>query len=655
MITLENVGKSFGARVLLRDVTVTLGPGDRFGIVGPNGAGKSTLLSLLLGHDHPDAGSIRKTRGLTIGHLPQEVMTEPRQTALAAALRPSGRLAEVQEELDTLPDALATAATSGERERLAARLADAHTAYAEIGGHDREARARRVLAGLGFRPGEEERPLATFSGGYAMRAELARLLVDVPDVLLLDEPTNHLDLESVLWLQGILASTPATLVVISHDRAFLNATVRSILEIDRTTLTRYAGNYDDYVREREERRATREAAARAQERRIRQTERFIERFRAKNTKATQVQSRIKALAKEERIVLEREGPRVRIRFPQPERTSEIALALEGVRYAYGKKVVYDGFDFFLRRGERTVLVGPNGAGKSTLLKLLGGVLEPASGTRRPGLRATIGYYGQHRHELLDLGKTVLENAWSAAPDESETFVRTLLGSFLFVGDDVQKSASVLSGGEKSRLALAKILLDPPSVLLLDEPTTHLDIPSLDALIQALREYEGALCFVSHDAHFIREVAQRVVRIESGAVTEYPGDWSYYLWKRGRETAAAVDASELEAATDEMSRSGRGRREERRRAAEARQDLAARTRPLRQELAVVEREVADLEREKAELESRLASPDSYADPAFDAGAEQQRHVALSRRLSERMDRWIELQTLLEGAEGSGASE
>lgn len=657
MISLENVSKSFGARTLLTGATLTLGPGERVGIVGPNGAGKSTLLALLLGHEQPDDGAVRRSKGLTMGHLPQEVLTAPEETVIATALRPSGTLAQIMGELDRLPDEIQRATTDAEREALSARLANAHAAFAEAGGHDRESRARRILAGLGFRPGEEERRLGTFSGGYVMRAELARLLLDLPDVLLLDEPTNHLDLESVLWLQGFLSQARSTLIIISHDRAFLDATIQSIIEVDRMELTRYVGTYQDYVRERAARIAQLEAAAKAQDRRIKQTERFIERFRAKNTKATQVQSRIKALEKEERIEVRSESARVHLRFPQPERTSDIALQLERVRFGYGDETIYDGLDFRLERGEKTVLVGPNGAGKSTLLKLLGGVLEPSAGERKPGLRATIGYYAQHRHDLLDLDRNVLENARDAAPDQTETFIRTLLGSFLFIGDDVFKPASVLSGGEKSRLALAKILLAPPSVLLMDEPTTHLDIPSVDALIDALEDYEGCLCFVSHDVHFIRRLARRVVRIEPGRVTEYPGDWEYYSWKRSQELATAEEAARgpvpegPPAAAGE--RSAAGRRAEKRAAAEARADLARRTRPLRAELATLETAIEALETEKKELEERLAAPETYENPDFDVAGTQRRHAEVARDLTARMDRWVEVQDALDTEESASA--
>jgi ATP-binding cassette subfamily F protein 3 len=663
MISLESVRKTFAGRVLFDDASLKISPGDRLGIVGPNGAGKSTLIALILGVEAPDAGRVAVGRDVTLGHLPQEIVATPHSTVLATALRPSGRLARVEAELGHLPDALAQAATDLERERLALRLAEAHAEYAELGGHDREARARQILAGLGFRPDDAERRLATFSGGFVARAELARLLVNRPDVLLLDEPTNHLDLESVLWLQEFLAGYRGALGLVSHDRAFLNALVTSIVDIEERRLTVYAGTYDDYTRERAARRAQLEAAAKSQERRIRETERFIERFRAKNTKATQVQSRIKALAREERIVVARQRKTVRFRFPQPPRTSETAIELRSVSKSYAEKRVYAGLDFTLKRGEKVVLVGPNGAGKSTLLKLLGGVIQPDSGERSLGLRVSVGYYAQHRHDMLDLGATVLENAFAASPGHGETFVRTLLGAFLFHGDDVNKKAAVLSGGEKSRLALARILLDPPSVLLMDEPTIHLDVPSVDALIAALGAYEGALCFVSHDVHFIRSVARRVVRVEAGKVTDYLGDWEYYLWKRAQSETpdgAAVNLPEPDLVvrragdileSDEgaaIDRSARGLREERRRAAEARNAIARRTRQLREEIEAIELEIDQLEREKAGLEGDLADPATYREPTIDVGEMRRRHAETEHLLAQRMQRWVELQAALDEA-------
>jgi ATP-binding cassette subfamily F protein 3 len=648
VITLDGVTKGFAGEILFEDVSLFLGPGERVGFVGPNGAGKSTLMKLIAGIELPDRGTVTRQRGIAIGHLSQEVLPIPDATVLETALRPSAEVAKLEDEIAKLPALLEAARDSAEQARFAARLAEVHARHHDLAGGQREARAHRILAGLGFRPGDADRPLSSFSGGFVMRAELARLLVESTDVLLLDEPTNHLDLESVLWLQEFLAHAPSALILISHDRAFLNGTVQGIVEIERRKATRYAGTFDDYVREKEERRAQLEAAARNQDRRIRETERFIERFKAKASKATQAQSRMKALAREERIVVERDDPKVRFRFPQPPRTSAQVLALRGVDKSYGSLEVYRGLDFELRRGDKTVLVGPNGAGKSTLLKMLAGVIAPDTGSVEVGLRVSLGYYAQHRQEMLDLDRTVLENARNAAREQSETFVRTLLGAFLFRGDDVEKPASVLSGGEKSRLALARVLLDPPSVLLMDEPTIHLDMASVDALIRALQAYEGALCFISHDVHFIRAVARSVVRVESGRLTAYPGDWDYYLWKRGQVAAPASGSGMgTAAAADPASeRSAQGRREERRRLAESRANLAKRTRHLKREIEELERRIEELEREKAGLEADLADPATYERGDYDFARARVRHGEADRSLVAAYERWTELQGSLE---------
>ena len=654
MISLDGVHKGFAGRTLLRDVSLRVAEGDRLGVVGPNGAGKSTLLAVLRGDSEPDLGTVSRVRGLSVGHLSQEILSTPEATVLETALRPAGRLAGVLDELSELPETLAREVDPSRQAAVAARLAELHALREQLGGHDREARAKRILAGLGFAPGAERRPLRSFSGGYVMRAELARLLTDLPDLLLLDEPTNHLDLESVLWLQGFLARCPATLVVISHDRAFLAAVATSIVEVDGGRARRWNLGWDAWVEQRALERRQLEARAKEQEKRLREAERFVERFRSKATKARQVQSRIKAIEKEERIEVARESASVRIRFPQPGRTSDPVLELRGAAKSWGENRVHESLDFVLRRGDKTVLVGPNGAGKSTLLKMLGAATPLDAGERRVGHGVTVGYYAQHREEMLDTRDTVLGNALARVRDQSETTVRSLLGSFLFTGDDVHKPASVLSGGEKSRLALALILLDPPSVLLMDEPTIHLDVPSVDALVGALVDFEGALGFVSHDVHFIRAVARRVVRIAGGRVDEYAGDWDYYLWRRAREAdAASVDTTPEGRPGGQASageRSARGHRLERRQAAEARVTLARRLRPLREDASRLEDVVDALEREKAGLEAELADPATYASATGgDLAARTRRHAEVERELEGALARWEEVQGRIAEAE------
>jgi len=654
VIWLEDIHKAVGGRTLFEGLQLRFERGERTGIVGANGAGKSTLLKLIVGDEEPDAGRVGHNSGIRIGMLRQELDSQSEETALSAALRPDPEFARLEAALETLPDRIENA-TAEEQARLSAELAEAHERFAQLGGHDREARARKVLAGLGFPPGDEERALRTLSGGWAMRAELGRLLTTPPDVLLLDEPTNHLDLESVLWLQDHLAGSDITLVVISHDRAFLEALTQSIVEIDRGIVTRYAGGFRSYLRQRDERRAQLEASADAQARRIRETEKFIERFRAKATKARQVQSRIKALEKETRIVVEKDARKVSFQFPQPPRTGRLALALQNVSKSYEETHVYKDLDFRLERGEKTVLVGPNGAGKSTLLKLLGGVLKPDHGDREVGLRATVGYYGQHRQEMLALDNTVLQNAMDSSRDAGETEVRSLLGAFLFRGTDVDKQARVLSGGEKSRLAMAMVLLNPPSVLLMDEPTIHLDMPSVDALVSALERFEGAIGFVSHDVHFIQKIAQRVVRIEHGEVRDYPGDWDHYLWRRKQESltpenlpayAKKTANAPKDITAPPVERSGRARKEEKRLAAETRNQNAAKTKVVRAEIARLDKDMARLEGERKELEARLADPSTYEAGSDNVRESQQRHAEISRELEECEELWLDRQTALE---------
>lgn len=652
MIWLEDIHKAVGERTLFSNLSLRFEKGERVGIVGPNGAGKSTLLKLIVGEESPDAGRVGKSKGIRIGMLRQELDTGSTETALEAALRPDPEFAELELELSSLPDRIADASPQ-EQEKLSARLADAHDRFARLGGHDREARARTVLAGLGFSNGDDERALRELSGGWAMRSELARLLTTPPDVLLLDEPTNHLDLESLLWLQNHLAGVDVTMLLISHDRSFLEALTNVTLEVDRGEVTRYSGSFSQYVRQREERRAQLVAASEAQSRRIKETERFIARFRAKASKARQVQSRIKALEKEDRIVVAKESKYVTFRFPQPPRTSRIALELRGVSKTYGPKRVYEDLDFRVERNEKVVLVGPNGAGKSTLLKLLGGVEELDAGKREIGLRASVGYYGQHRQEMLDLDATVLENAMRSARDAGETEVRSLLGAFLFRGADVDKRSGVLSGGEKSRLALAMVLLDPPSVLLMDEPTIHLDMASVDAVVEALSNFEGALVFVSHDVHFIQKTASRVVRIERGEVRDYQGNWDHYLWLRQKEEGAT------KASLATIPRPGRGapptpekgsdtRREQRRREAEIRNELAAKTKVVRAEIARLEKDMGRLREERLTLEEKLADPALYTAGNRESREIQQRHAETSRELEECEELWLERHSALENA-------
>ncbi|HXH83122.1 MAG TPA: ABC-F family ATP-binding cassette domain-containing protein, partial [Candidatus Tectomicrobia bacterium] len=527
MIAVVGVTKGFGGRTLFRDVTWRIEPRDRIGLVGPNGAGKTTLCRILAGLDTPDAGEVTRPRGTTVGYLPQEAGGAGEGSVLAEALAGFGAVWALECEMETLARALAAAPSDA----LTTRYGELQHRFEAAGGYHLESRARAILTGLGFRPEEHGRPLAEFSGGWRMRAALARLLLLAPALLLLDEPTNHLDLASLAWLEEFLASYEGAVVVVSHDRYFLNRMVTSIADLGPDGLTLHAGGYDDFLVEREARRALLEARARNQARRVAEIERFVERFRYKATKARQVQSRLKMLARMERVEVPGAARQVRFRFPEPPRTGRRVATLAGIHKAYGATVVYAGVDFAVERGERVALVGANGAGKSTLLKILAGVLAPDAGERTLGAHVAVHYYAQHQLDALDVRRTVLEELESVGADLDRTRLRTILGAFLFSGDAVDTRVAVLSGGEKARLALAKMLVRPAALLCLDEPTNHLDLASREVLETALADFPGTIVFISHDRYFINRIATTVVEVAGGRLTRYPGGYDDYVAAR----------------------------------------------------------------------------------------------------------------------------
>jgi len=577
MLTVSQVTKSFGGRTLFADAALQVNRGERIGLVGPNGAGKSTLFSLILGEDSPDAGFVNMDRGITLGFLPQESQPLGDETVLEIAT---------------------SHATEDDRWEI-------------------EPKAKRILAGLAFRESDYAKPARTLSGGWVMRAHLARLLVQEPDLLLLDEPTNHLDLESLQWFQRHLCGYRGAILVISHDREFLNRLVTAVVEISRARLVRYVGNYDGFVREKAAREEQHAAAYANQQREIAHLQDFVNRFRAKASKATQAQSKLKQIERMEKIEapLAAEKTVAKFRFPQPPRSGVRAITLRDMDFSYGDLTVYRGMNFEAERGQRTVLVGPNGAGKSTLLKLLGGVLTPQRGERDLGHNVKVGYFAQYRIEQLHPKHTVLESVLDSPNPVGEQTARTVLGSFLFRGDDVFKPVAVLSGGEKSRLALVKLLLDPPNLLLMDEPTTHLDIGSIDALIGALSQFEGTLIFISHDVHFIRSIATTTLHISAGALTPYAGDYNYYLEKSGATDARAalVSGAKLanaqpvadEAARPEAPRVSLKEQKEQRKAAERAE------RERRKQIEHLEMRIAHLEGKQRELTAELEKPEVYA--------------------------------------------
>jgi ATP-binding cassette subfamily F protein 3 len=539
VIQLDGISKGFGGQVLFRDVAWRIGERERIGLVGPNGAGKTTLCRILAGLDEPDAGRVSRPRGVTIGYLPQEVAGSLTGSVLAEALSGFDAVWALEREMEDVARALETAPS----EALTEHYGELQHRFEALGGYRLEAQARAILSGLGFRPDEVGRPLTEFSGGWRMRAALARLLLLAPSLLLLDEPTNHLDLASLAWLEDFLAGYDGTVVVVSHDRYFLNRMVTSIADLTPDGLVVYPGDYDDFLVEREARRALLEARARNQAKRIAEVERFIERFRYKATKARQVQSRIKMLARVERLELPGASRQVHFAFPEPPRTGRRVATLTGLHKAYGDNVVYAGVDVAVERGERLALVGDNGAGKSTLLKVLAGVLPFERGERTLGAHVAVHYYAQHQLDALDPARTVLEELEAVAPEATHTRLRTLLGAFLFSGDSVDKKVAVLSGGEKARLALARMLVRPAALLCLDEPTNHLDLASREVLESALADFPGTIVFISHDRYFINRIATAVVEVARGTLTRYPGSYDDYLDARARGVEGSPAAAD----------------------------------------------------------------------------------------------------------------
>ena len=634
MLTVSQLSKSFSGRILFDDVSLQVNRGDRIGLVGPNGAGKSTLFSLILGEASPDTGQITIEKSATIGFLPQETAAAKDETVLELALATTPELSEAQKVIKQ--HELGSGSDDGAYHR-ALHIFDEH------GGWQLEPKAKRVLAGLAFCESDFDRTAQAMSGGWIMRAHLARLLVMEPDLLLLDEPTNHLDLESLQWFQEFLRNYPGAIVMISHDREFLNQLVGSIVEIANAKLVRYRGNWDNYVEEKAAREMQQLSAYKNQQKEIASLQLFADRFRAKASKASQAQSKLKQIDRMEKIAAPTApGKTIKFHFPQPPRSGLRAITLKDVNHAYGDLVVYRGLNFHAERGQRTVLVGPNGAGKSTLLKLLGGVLPVQHGTREPGHNVRVGYFSQNRIDVLNTKLTVLESALDAPNPVSEQTARTVLGAFLFRGDDVFKSVAVLSGGEKSRLALVKLLLDPPNLLLMDEPTTHLDIGSIDALIGALKQYHGSLIFISHDVHFIRAIATSVLHItvspaQTGSrLTSYPGNYQYYLDKSKAVSArtaltAGSSPNNGQLTTENVARRAGGLREQKvqkRLQAEARTAIARKKREKEKHVHALEMKIAALEGQQRELVTALEDPAAYQPGG--------RAVALNRELSAVTD-------------------
>ena len=539
MISFSRISKQYGRQVLFVDTSFQLNPGDKVGLVGPNGAGKTTLFRMIVGEEAPDEGDVSLPKKLTIGYFRQDVEEMSGRSVLDEAIAGSGRVGDLHHELEALNAAMADPERADDMDTILARFGEVQEEYEHLGGYALESQAREVLHGLGFDDERIDGDVGALSGGWKMRVAMARVLLGRPDVLLMDEPTNHLDIESIIWLEDFLKSTTGSLLMTSHDRDFMNRTVSKIAEIDGGEITTYTGNYDFYERERAIRDTNKEAAYARQQAMLAKEQRFIDRFKAQAAKAAQVQSRIKALDKIEKVEPPKKRRVVEFDFHQPARSGEQVAVIVDVHKSYGKRQIYEGLNLTIRRGERWSVMGRNGAGKTTLLRMVAGALAPDSGEIRLGASLKMGYFAQQALDLLNPDLTVWTQIEQDYPHESTGVLRTLLGAFQFSGDDVDKRIRALSGGEKTRLVLARMLLDPPNFLVLDEPTNHLDLATKEMLVHALKDFEGTMLFVSHDRSFLRGLSSRVLELggESGTDAQphaYPGSYVEYVERTGHE-------------------------------------------------------------------------------------------------------------------------
>ena len=663
----DKISKSFGGRTLYSAVTLQLNAGERWALVGPNGAGKTTLLKVILGQESPDEGTISVAKDTSIGDLEQEAKLAGHKSALQEVIDSATEIKRLEAQISQMEQEIAD--TQGKDQKLLERYGAAQDRFERLGGYELESRARAILAGLGFPVEDFDKPAEDFSGGWQMRIALSKLLLRHPDLLLLDEPTNHLDLESVQWFERFIASYDGAVLIVSHDRTFMDACVSHVAAIENRRLTTYTGNYSSYLKQREDNLEQMRAKRAAQEREIAHMQVFVDKFRYKPTKAAQAQERMKKIEqiKKELVLLPEGSKKVHFRFPDPPRTGDMVVSLEGISKSFGENHVYSDVNLKLYRGDHVSLVGPNGAGKSTLMKMITGQLKPDTGKIELGQNVTEAYYAQHQLETLNPANTVMAEMDTAAPGWTSSEERKLLGAFLFHGDDVLKHVSVLSGGERARLALAKMLVAPDPLLLLDEPTNHLDIDSVDVLEEALKNFPGTIILISHDEHLVRAISNKVVDVRDHKVTEYDGDYDYYQYKRAELEARAAGETpsqgplsqqpaptkaQEQAAKDEQpvpASTGRNvkTREQRRAEAEARNAANKAVREEKKRLKQVEAALKPAQKRYKELMDLMASEELYNNAdEFDRCMKE--YNALSKKIPALEDEWLELTTMIEEA-------
>ena len=644
MLQIDGITLHFGERALFDNINTIVNSGERIGLVGPNGAGKSTLLKIIAGEQQADSGSISMSNDATVGYLPQDgVEPDPNLTVFEEVEHAFAEIMKLRDQFDTVQAQMESAsADSTEHEEALRQFGEIQHKLENSGSYTLQADIERILAGLGFDEKDFSRSTTEFSGGWLMRIALAKLLLRQPTYLLLDEPTNHLDIESLQWIEAFLKNYDGAVIIVSHDRAFLDNVTNRTLALRMGSLDEYAGNYTFYEKKYATEKELLKQQYENQQKEIKQTQEFIDRFRYKATKAKQVQSRIKQLEKMEQIELEQEQSEISFQFPPADRTGQVVMKLDSVVKKYDDNVVFDGLDYEIERGDKIAVVGPNGAGKSTLIRILAGLEPITDGERKVGYNVTPGYFAQHQADELNPKNTPLEEMKLAGSHESETRLRTILGSFLFVGDDVFKKVSVLSGGEKSRVALAKMLLNSGNFLIFDEPTNHLDMQSKNILQQALQQFEGTLMIVSHDRDFLDPIVNKTLEVQPGRVKTWLGNVSYYLDQiKKQDQAVQADTAEAKkVAASNSKENGLSRKEQRRMEAEKRNALSKKIKPLKNRLQKLEKEISTYETRIEEIETQMAESDFY-DDSDRVKKVSIEYEELKQKLAESFSKWEEI--------------